>query len=1528
MANIKGTNVSSPIVPFSDQDIYPTHEAKYGKGGFRTVTNYEDLDLISMARREEGMLVYVLNDSRNINTYQWIGGEWVRSDIGNSIERTSDLESFTRPTSTMEPGQILYVENEDQFYYLDQNRQWVDWKIIHIGPDAPTNKNAIWIDNANAHYDSSTELLHSFQKELAILKTQMKVLMNIRMAGAVSGKISDGARTDIMSQTINEDGVTQTIIPDALAELMDEEDYEDLLDEDTEEIKPNYAVNAEPTVNHISIKMGTWAEMDANRRNFIDGELIWCTDRTKLYIYINGSLLAAGSGISGGDSEDSTDMTESQIQELINSKLNGVTSIGFIPMGDDEDEGAKYIMRVNSEGKLITYDKNLDTRQPEPTDNYYFENEVAKEGLVINSFYLGGTDNDEHSYQPCSHNFVEIGNVAVDSKGKGKDINLNGFYLCYLGNSVWHKLPLWGVVPAGSTFLIRGAQCSVMNANTTTIKVKTYDMQWYDEETKELIKFDQTSAVFYLAWARSDNEFYVMSTNSSVISTSELGVETNNIIDVEGEKCTKGFIDLVSFNNSTIKEKSHYTLPSGRNASEVIFRRWYPLDPVTQSNPDDGISEHNNKKFLTASLINGANSSENMDIQELTPKASFEGKTISATRTLFNENYPSTLTCTFGIQATDKNLYYTVAETIAYNATLTGAIAAGTQLTTAQANLVNTTLNKPLYSENDEISSEDSIAYNATLTGAIAEGTQLTTAQANLVNTTLSTSYSEDDEISSEDSIAYNATLTGAIAEGTQLTAEQVTSVNTALRYSDSETISLEDSIAYNATLTGHLSTEDVKTDGIGATRCFCWNSVGYYDEYIWYRKITDPSSEWIKIESIKSEITTYTPENNPGLANSVYNSDIRPYYNRVRWESAYGQSVTTHRVLIGGLTKGEYEYLVVRGDQEGDNTTKYHSKTRRFTVRADADVTSFNFVQVTDQQGANWEEYEVWNLSARIIADQEQSGGIPAYDFIINTGDICYNGSRSNEWIDYYVGYEPLDNKEEMFTVGNNDLAPISMADIGNGKESPWKINTYVTDYFYTFEIDPRNPQIFTGKKWDPKANDGNGGATAEDISFKIPSLYSFNYGDFHFISLLSENRTISNKVEYDAQGKGKTKALTQSTINTIYGVEDKLRGDGTNKNASWIYDIEEEWIIKDLLLWKGSTIPSGEFNLNTQRFNPDLVGQCRKCIVFTHEMPFNITSNSAYSNYDSNVNAPRETAKAYLNRYHNYEFQRVFKLWGIPMVIGGHKHTCAITQPVYDAPLGYNPIDGKLYDFEIKSTRIVDGEEVETDPYIASKVSEKRNIVGNNILNDPAAGFENQASFQPFVQVKQDDFIGLYDRDVKQYCQEIYNNSSQSITINSGNITIPAGEKYIFTQLEGNVKPRLRLEVVDNITAPSYVMCQATGFKNKSNSDLAAEQVPWERHYVPCAKNENLINIGEQLFPFYTIYEVSSSQIVAYMYRIEDMYPAKSGTPNNGSPAGYWDTVQRYSEFNTLEENRQAVISKCKTVLYNKPNGTTIVL
>lgn len=59
MSNIKGTNVASAVAPFSEQDNYATHDAKYGKGGYKSVQTLADRDKIPKNRLDDGCMVFV-----------------------------------------------------------------------------------------------------------------------------------------------------------------------------------------------------------------------------------------------------------------------------------------------------------------------------------------------------------------------------------------------------------------------------------------------------------------------------------------------------------------------------------------------------------------------------------------------------------------------------------------------------------------------------------------------------------------------------------------------------------------------------------------------------------------------------------------------------------------------------------------------------------------------------------------------------------------------------------------------------------------------------------------------------------------------------------------------------------------------------------------------------------------------------------------------------------------------------------------------------------------------------------------------------------------------------------------------------------------------------------------------------------------------------------------------------------------------------------------------------------------------------
>ena len=238
-------------------------------------------------------------------------------------------------------------------------------------------------------------------------------------------------------------------------------------------------------------------------------------------------------------------------------------------------------------------------------------------------------------------------------------------------------------------------------------------------------------------------------------------------------------------------------------------------------------------------------------------------------------------------------------------------------------------------------------------------------------------------------------------------------------------------------------------------------------------------------------------------------------------------------------------------------------------------------------------------------------------YNFTINTGDITQSGNRPNEWLDYYDGRQYLRDKEEMFSIGNNDLCGHNATELTDGEDATSKYNHINILRYFTFELDENNPYSFV--EWN-------------DNTYPIYSVYSFNYGNYHFISLNSEIAIASSKMYKDWES-------------------DSYAGDKTfaqTANAQI-----ENWLLKDLQLWTGQDNPTN----------------CSKCIVYMHEMPFTIVTWSFMNSTSARAGSHLNT----LNSNGNYRFSRLFKKYGIRLVMGGHKHTYCITKPVYDAPEGY---------------------------------------------------------------------------------------------------------------------------------------------------------------------------------------------------------------------------------------------------------------
>lgn len=79
---IGGVTITGYIAPSDTADLYATHREELGQGGYRSVANTTERNLISMDRRKLGMIVYVIDEDKE---YKLLGGlentNWVYNPV-------------------------------------------------------------------------------------------------------------------------------------------------------------------------------------------------------------------------------------------------------------------------------------------------------------------------------------------------------------------------------------------------------------------------------------------------------------------------------------------------------------------------------------------------------------------------------------------------------------------------------------------------------------------------------------------------------------------------------------------------------------------------------------------------------------------------------------------------------------------------------------------------------------------------------------------------------------------------------------------------------------------------------------------------------------------------------------------------------------------------------------------------------------------------------------------------------------------------------------------------------------------------------------------------------------------------------------------------------------------------------------------------------------------------------------------------------------------------------------------------------
>lgn len=513
------------------------------------------------------------------------------------------------------------------------------------------------------------------------------------------------------------------------------------------------------------------------------------------------------------------------------------------------------------------------------------------------------------------------------------------------------------------------------------------------------------------------------------------------------------------------------------------------------------------------------------------------------------------------------------------------------------------------------------------------------------------------------------------------------------------------------------------------ASRCFNWVSVGYYDEYLWYRTYRSDNSytNWTKVESFKNE------------------TGVRKYYNRIRAITTDGTPFTTHKVILTHLgeqydthTRDKniyYEYYVGR-----DET--YKSDVRRFVVMSENMVNDvLNFVQTSDQQGFNWDEYNVWRIAADQIKkdfNRYETSNISVCYFMINTGDMTQNGNRINEWLDYEAGRASLYDIAEMVTVGNNDLTPANVYVLGDGGDDS-KINATNIRFFYCYEMDEENSPVFT----------------VEGKEIFVESLYSFDVGHTHFLCVNSE--------------------ISSNTERSVYGLS----------TTGVMYDLIRQWCEKD----------------DAKAIN------AKAKIAYCHEMPFTIITqnliNSFYWDGKEDTSVERSGSRLNFNttKANAYWFSKFLQTHNYRLCLGGHKHTYSCSYPILE---------------------------------------------------------NENSSMKPIIQVTADVLKKDFNSD------ELYTETAEGAL--QGQSFPKSWENNANFDM---LKHLCTFQLVEEITAPIYLMCQATGYKHTSNKELPSPNIPWLRYYFPASITINSrddvtakVNAGQR-YPFYIKYFMDRKKI-----------------------------------------------------------------
>ena len=1243
---------------------------------------------------------------------------------------------------------------------------------------------------------------------------------------------------------------------------------------------------------HIAIRsVQNETMLDAVAPHLRENELIWNKEDRTLHIKSDDKIYLIGSN--EDDKQKDNNMTDKQIVDalkkmgiIVNAQYDAagnlvddsLSDISLAPISDvtfiNEDTDKKFTFSVDAVGNLICKDKSgmtiseyLDSIK---SNNYDVTDYNAVRGF--SSDYLFKSSNPHVTdladgvnrqkdagknadrlrissfYAPittderhgCTHSYVELENTS------DKDIPLTGVYIHFYNPTEnnyqggVHHLELDGVIKAGGTYLIRGAKHAEFDDESAFIKVKTFDKEWY--ENRELLSFEQIPASEMPGATADDKRAYrfCLTYGLATLGANDRLVKPNPGTDKD-DKGNVGYIFNGNFYDFT-------TYPN------IIVNPRF-IDSCSFSTNGD-VSKQNDTKNPWYANGNGglgitikANTLyRNMFALDPAKQAfnGFNGKDSSRIRYHKKTDY----------QVLDLNKEY-----IGFP---------------FSDEIININRYTPKASfENKNVMTDKS---------------QLNREKPNMVTC----SFGVD---------------------------------------------------VYN-------------------TRCFNWISCGTFDEYVWLRKKGE--TIWTKFESYKKMSEGSDPTNDTFVTTTV-SEPTKKLYSPLVNNTVYARMVnrfpgndvlfTSHKcvvILPDAQEPTVYEYVVGRSNKDGQPDSEHSNSV--YTFKVYPREYEGRLYQITDQQGFHWIEYQVWAAAAKMINEKidQECDAINAVDsnrkvfpILLNTGDMTQSGARINEWLDYYKGGQCLFNHlEQMNCVGNNDLCPINPSELGTGNDDD-KSSSHFFHYFYCFDVkdtekfmsaDAEHKKFFSGESLIVKKHSGvyGSGDNAVNVNVTenkyIPSQYYFKTRNVLYIIVNSEIPYSNVKNWFGLCSNN------HQYVNVYTGIEVKTEGSyagGQLTNGTDVYDGYFTPIYETMYAWL--------------KYNQDAGDSSKRVIVAMHEMPFTVITRAslAWGNSDqikctrnyptnasrlgSNVNQLDKTEDRGI-----YWCSRLLEWFNCKLVIGGHKHTYALSYPIKEKySWTYNgvtkdsieekkPMFSTLFDeagseptYSVSWNVDISTDEVRNEYHITTDRTGNSSIPDSVPFNSTKIPYVPNEQYQKYGLAAfnggngQDGGLFRCCTPINVHLTKNDCNYTVATEADKADITNPVVGKttcyvtatskiYIYNgdnQWEEFVNSNPNYDGFVN-----YSMCQATGYKLKSNKEL-----PWLTQVFSKIIPKTSIKKGadsphnDQLYPMYSVLAFNNdcSELDVTMNRVHGIFLNDKG-----------DT------FTQLEFNTDPLYKKVKTL------------